>query len=129
MAAPSTASSRGYIQATLSVVPQPFYLYGGAYSLGSLVESHQIPPYSLYGRNGLSFLGFIPPDNIINSEFIIGIKPGVLMWTLGVTLMNLLTPDWQSASLLNHTFTLVSWSRCQQLPIVHLNRSLRITPF
>ena len=37
----------------------------------------------------------------------------ICVWWLSFSLMNLLTPGQQSASLLGNTFTLVSWGRCQ----------------
>ena len=40
------------------------------------------------------------------------LNPVLLMWWLGIRLMNLMAPVQLSASLLNHTFILVSWVRC-----------------
>ena len=37
----------------------------------------------------------------------------IQVWWLGIRLMNLLTPGWQSILLLNYTFTLGSYERCQ----------------
>ena len=48
VAVPSATLSRGEPSATQSAVPQPSHLYGGAYSLGGLAESHPIPPPSLH---------------------------------------------------------------------------------
>ena len=55
LAAPSATLGRGEPSATHSAVPQPSHLFGGAYSLGGLVESHLILclPYMI-GR-GLLF--------------------------------------------------------------------------
>ena len=60
---PSTALSGGKPHATQLAVPQPFQLYGGAYSFGGLEKSHPIPPPSLHGGEGSSFPGLIPSDD------------------------------------------------------------------
>ena len=43
--------------------------------------------------------------------------------------MNLLSPGWQSALVLNDTFTLVSWLRCPYKLTSHLNQTGKVTPF
>ena len=53
-------------------MPQPF---GGAYSLVGSVESHLIPPPSLCDGEG-SFPGLLPSDDMVNSDSVMGIKPG-----------------------------------------------------
>ena len=63
VAAPSTTLSRGEPPAIQSAVIQPFQLYGGAYSFGSLAESHLIPPPSLY-----HWVGFFFPDLVPSSD-------------------------------------------------------------
>ena len=68
VAAPSATLSRGEPSATQSAVPQPSHLYGGAYSLGSLAESHPIPPPSLHYGEGSSFPGLVPSGDTVNSE-------------------------------------------------------------
>ena len=75
VAAPSTMLSRGEPSATQSAVPQPSHLYGGAYSFGSLAESHPILLPSLHGGVGSSFPGLVPSDDTVNSESVMGIKP------------------------------------------------------
>ena len=75
VAALSSALSRG-APATQSAVLQPSQLYGGAYSFGGLAESHPIPPPSLYGGEGSSFPGLVPSNDTVNSESVMGIKPG-----------------------------------------------------
>ena len=74
--APSTALSKKEPSATQSAIPQPSHLYGGADSFGGLAESHLIPPPSLHGGEGSSFLGLVPSDNMVYFESVIGIKPG-----------------------------------------------------
>ena len=62
--------------ATQSAGLQPFQLYCGAYSVGSLAESHPIPPSSLHGGEGSSFPGLFPLNDTVNFESAVGIKPG-----------------------------------------------------
>ena len=73
VAAPSATLSRRKPSAIQSAVPQPSHLYGGAYSLGGLVESHLIPLPSLNDGDGSSFPGLEPSDDNVN--FVMGIKP------------------------------------------------------
>ena len=73
VAAPSATLGRGEPSASHSAVPQPF---GGAYSLGGSVESHLIPLPSLHDGEGSSFPGLVPSDDAVNSDSVIGIKPG-----------------------------------------------------
>ena len=75
VAAPSTTLSRGEPSATQSAVPQPSHLYGGAYSIGDLADSHPIPLPSLHDGEG-SFPGLVPTDDMVDSESVMGIKPG-----------------------------------------------------
>ena len=54
---------------------QSFQLYGGAYSFGGLSENHQIPlPSYLVGR-GSSLPGLVPPNDIVDSECMVVVKP------------------------------------------------------
>ena len=73
VAAPSATLGRVEPSATHSAVPQ---LFGGAYSLGGSIESHLIPPLSLHDREGSSFPGLVPSDDAVNSDSVLGIKPG-----------------------------------------------------
>ena len=41
-----------------------------------MAESHPIPPPSLHGGEGSSFPGLVPSDDTVNSESVVGIKPG-----------------------------------------------------
>ena len=50
--------------------------YGEACSLGGLVESQLIPPPSLYGREGPLFPGCGPPNDMLDFEYVVGIKLG-----------------------------------------------------
>ena len=51
-------------------------LIGGVYSLGGSLESHLIPPPSLHDGEGSSFPGLVPSDEAVNSDSVMGIKPG-----------------------------------------------------
>ena len=62
--------------ATQAAVLQPFQLYGGAYRFGGLAESHPIPSPSLHGGEGSSFPGLVPSNDTVNSESMVGFKPG-----------------------------------------------------
>ena len=62
--------------ATQLAVPQASQLYGWAYSFGGLTESHLIPLSSLNGGDGSYFPGSFPPNDIFNSESVMGVKPG-----------------------------------------------------
>ena len=75
LAASFTALRRGESSAQ-SAVLQPFQLHGGAYNFGGLAKSHLFLPPSLHIGEGLPFHGQIPANNTVNSEFVVGIKPG-----------------------------------------------------
>ena len=62
--------------ATHSAVPQPSHLFGGAYSLGDPIESHLLPLPSLHDGEGSSLPGLVQSDDEVNSESVMGIKPG-----------------------------------------------------
>ena len=71
--APSATLGRVEPSATHSAVPQPI---GGVYGLGGSIESHPIPPPSLHDGEGSSFPGLVPSDDGVNSDSVMGIKPG-----------------------------------------------------
>ena len=76
VAAPSATLGSGQPSATQSAVPQPSYLYGGAFSFGGSLESHPIPLPSLHDGEGSFFPGLVPSDDTINPESVMGVKPG-----------------------------------------------------
>ena len=80
MAAPSTALSRGEPSATQSAVLWPFQLYGRAYSFDGLAESHQIPPASLHGGEGLLFQVWFHPmtQSTLNLQWALNLM--ILVW-------------------------------------------------
>ena len=51
----------------------PSVLWG--IKLWDLAESHQIPPPSLHSREGSSFPGFVPPDDMVDSKWVMDMKP------------------------------------------------------
>ena len=73
VAAPSATLGRGEPSATHLAVPK---LIGGVYSLGGSIESHLIPLPSLHDGEGSSFPGLVPSDDVVNSDSVMGIKPG-----------------------------------------------------
>ena len=73
MAGPSATLGRVELSATHSTVPQPI---GGVYSIGGSIEHHLIPLPSLHDGEGSSFPGLVPSDDAVNSDSVMGIKPG-----------------------------------------------------
>ena len=73
VAAPSATLGRVEPSATHSAVPQPL---GGIYSLGGCIESHLIPLPSLHDGEGSSFPHLVPSDDAVESDSVMGIKPG-----------------------------------------------------
>ena len=73
MAAPSATLCRVEPSATDSVVSQPI---GGVYGLGGSIESHLIPLPSLHNGEGYSFPGLVPSDDAVDSDSVMGVKPG-----------------------------------------------------
>ena len=39
-------------------------------------QSHLVPPSSLHGEEGFSFPGLVPPNDMVNSESVVAVKPG-----------------------------------------------------
>ena len=73
MAAPSATLGKMEPSATHSPVPQPL---GGVHSLWGSIESHPIPLPSLHDGEGSSFPGLVPSDDALDSDSVMGIKPG-----------------------------------------------------
>ena len=73
VAAPSATLDRMEPSATQSAVPQPL---GGVYTLGGSIESHPVPLPSLCDGEGSSFPGLVPSDDAVNSDSVMGVKPG-----------------------------------------------------
>ena len=129
VAVPSTALDRREPYATQSAVLQLFQQYGGAYSFGSLVESHLIPlPSYMVGRGHLFQVWFhLMAQSTLNLWWALHLM--ILVCWSGIRLVSLLTPGLQRSLLLIHTFTLGSWVRCHHKPTLHLNQGVRIIPF
>ena len=49
---------------------------GRVYGLGGSIESHPIPLPSLCDGEGSSFPGLVPSDDVVDSDSVMGIKPG-----------------------------------------------------
>ena len=76
MAAPSATLDRGSLLLLIQLFPNhAIYLVGHTASGGS-VESHLIPLSSLHDGEGFSLLGLVPSDDAVDSESVMGIKPG-----------------------------------------------------
>ena len=58
------------------IVPQPFHIYGWVYSFRHLVESYPVPSPSIHGGGGVFFPGNAPPSDTVDSESVVGVKPG-----------------------------------------------------
>ena len=108
VAAPSATLGRGEPSATHSAVPQPIH---GVYSLGGSVESYLIPLPSLHDGEGSTFPGLVPSDDAVNSDSVMGIKPGDSGVVIGIRLMSLLAPGLQSGLWPTPTFILGSLAR------------------
>ena len=106
MTASSTAFSRGPY-ATQSAVLQPFQLYGRAYSSGELAASHPITLSSLHGREGSSFPDLAPPNDTVNSELVLGMKPSDSVVIIGYQ-VDEFTHTW-SAEAFCCSITYLSW--------------------
>ena len=99
MSAPSATLSRGEPSATHSAVSQTF---GGAYSLGGSVESHLIPLPSLHDGEGSSFPGLVPSDDVVNSDSVMGIKPGYSGVVIGYQ-VDEFTHSWSGEQFVAHS--------------------------
>ena len=76
-------------------------------------QSHPIPLPSQDDGDGSSFPGLVPSDDTVNSESVMGIKPGdsgVVIWYQIDEFTH--TPGLQSSLLLTPTFILGSLVRC-----------------
>ena len=95
MTAPSATLGRVEPSATHSAVPQPI---GGVYGLGGSIESHPIPLPSLHDGEGPSFPGLVPSDDAVDSDSVMGIKPGDSGVVIGyqVVLVSILACLWYS---------------------------------
>ena len=87
---------------TQSTVPQPSHLYGGAYSLGGSAESHPIPLPSLHDGEGSSFPGLVPSDDLVNSESVMGVKPGDSSVVIGYQ-VDEFTHTWSAEQFVAHS--------------------------
>ena len=109
MAAPSATLGRVEPSATHSAVPQSI---GGVYSLGGSIESHLIPLPSLHDGEGSSFPGLVPSDDAVDSDSVMGIKPGDSGVVIGYQ-VDEFTCTWSAEQFVAcSTFILGSLARC-----------------
>ena len=102
VAAPSTTLSREGPSTTQSAVPQPSHLYGGAYSFGGSAENHPFPLSSLHDGVGSSFPGLVQSDDTVNSESVMGIKPGDSSMVIGYQ-VDEFTHTWSAEQFVAHS--------------------------
>ena len=76
VAASSPALHRENLQLLNQLSPSNSNYMVGHAALGGLAESHLIPPPSLYGGEGSSCQGLVHSSDTVNSESVVGIKPG-----------------------------------------------------
>ena len=99
VAAPSATLGRVEPSASHSAVPQPI---GGVYGLGGSIESHLIPPPSLHDGEGSSFPGVAPSDGAVDSDSVMGIKPGDSGMVIGYQ-VDEFTRTWSAESFVAHS--------------------------
>ena len=90
--------------------------------------SHLIPLPSIDGSEE-SFAGVLPSSDPVNSESVVGLKPGYSGIAIGYQVDNF-THTWSmEILLLDHKFTLGSWARCQLKPTSKSNWVVRVIHF
>ena len=77
-------------------------LIGGVYSLRGSVESHLIPPPSLHDGEGSSFPGLVPSDDVVDSDSVMGIKPGDSSVVIGYQ-VDEFTRTWSAEQFVAHS--------------------------
>ena len=76
-------------------------IYGAQCSWG-LAESHQIPLPSLHGGEGSLFPGFVPPNGMVNSGSVVGVKHGDFGVMIGYQ-VDVFTHTWLVESCFAHS--------------------------
>ena len=99
VAAPSATLGNVEPSATHSAVPPPI---GGVYGLGGSIESHPIPPPSLHDGEGSSFPGLVPSDDVVDSDSVMGIKPGDSSVVIGYQ-VDEFTHTWSAEQFVAHS--------------------------
>ena len=120
VAAPSATLDRVEPSATCSTVPQPI---GGIYSLGGSIESHPIPLPSLHDGEGSSFPGLVPSDDAVNSDSVIGVKPGDSGVVIGYQ-VDEFTCTWSAEQFVAHSH--LSWVHWQGVIINPFSPGTRV---
>ena len=119
----------GEPHATQSAVPWPSQLYDGAYSFGGLAESHPIHLPSLHFREGSSIPGLVPSNDTVDSESVVGIKPGDSGVVIGYQ-VNEFTCTWSAEQFVVHSHIYPGFTG-KMLSLTHfsLEQGVRIIPF
>ena len=52
------------------------------------MQSHLIPLQPMHGGEGSSFPGLVPSDGLVNSESVVGVKPGHFSVVIGYQFNN-----------------------------------------
>ena len=80
--------------------PSPIYMVGHT-ALGAW-QSHPIPVPSLHGGEGSSFPGLVPTNDTVNSESVVGIKPGDSGVVIGYQ-VDEFTSTWSAETFVAHS--------------------------
>ena len=113
MVALFAALSQRWPPATLLSVSQPFEQYGRAYSFVGLAESP----------------GSIPPGDTVNSESVVGFKPGDYSVLFGYQ-VDEFTCSWPVEHFIAWSHIYLSFTvKMSTLTHFHLSQSVRIIPF
>ena len=110
MVAPFTALSRGASCYSVSSPPAISAIWWGIHFWGLRRESPDSS--TLPAWLGGVFPHLVPSNDKVNSESVVGIKPGDSGVVIGYCVMSLLTPGLQSGLWLIPTFILGSQVRC-----------------
>ena len=109
VAAPSATLGRGSLLLLIQLCPNQLVW---CTALGGSVESHLIPLPSLHDGEGSSFPGLVPSDNTVNSDSVMGIKPGDSSVVIGYQ-VDEFTHTWSAEQFVTcPTFNLGSLARC-----------------
>ena len=105
---------------------QPFNQYEGTYSFGA---QQSCDTSAFLHKGGLLLQVFFQLMTWLTQNIWSTCDLVTPVRWLGIRLIDLLSPGWQSILLLGHTFTLDAWVRCQIYQTPWLNQSVRITSF
>ena len=93
------------------------------------MESHLIPLPSLHDREGSSFPGLVPSDDMVNSESVMGLKPGDSSVVIGYQ-VNEFTHTWSVEQFVACSHIYPGFTgKVSSLTHFPWNQSVRIMPF